>query len=131
MSDRNNARTIEGIREKIREIADSKTLLDAQEKHAYRLGWIGALYWCDVLDAEVFQTLRRETTSALIAWERAARDKLDTRTPTDDEQAGIDWWNNLDEAARRHWMLQAGDTGVAADAWAALGFGEQWNQKPT
>ncbi|HBN8007462.1 hypothetical protein V1O62_30330 [Pseudomonas aeruginosa] len=44
MSDRNNARTIEGIREKIREIADSKTLLDAQEQHAYRLGWIGALY---------------------------------------------------------------------------------------
>ncbi|ELF7106318.1 hypothetical protein M0L66_007485 [Pseudomonas aeruginosa] len=86
MSDRNNARTIEGIREKIREIADSKTLLDAQERHAYRLGWIGALYWCDVLDAEVFQTLRSETTSALIAWERAARDKLDTGSPQNSEK---------------------------------------------
>ncbi|KSG21234.1 hypothetical protein AO946_26190 [Pseudomonas aeruginosa] len=40
--------------------------------------------------------------------------------PTDDEQAGIDWWNSLDEAARLHWMHYAGDTGVVADAWAAF-----------
>lgn len=34
--------------------------------------------------------------------------------------AGLSWWNNLDEQQRKHWMKQAGDTGVAADAWAAF-----------
>jgi hypothetical protein len=39
--------------------------------------------------------------------------------PTPDERAGIAWWNALDEAARRYWLQQAGNTGRAADAWAA------------
>lgn len=41
------------------------------------------------------------------------------REPTADERAGIAWWNALDEADRLQWMQQAGDTGRAADAWAA------------
>ncbi|TSD83752.1 hypothetical protein FFK22_036195 [Mycobacterium sp. KBS0706] len=41
------------------------------------------------------------------------------REPTADERAGIEWWNGLDEARRRYWMHRAGDTGRAADAWAA------------
>lgn len=40
------------------------------------------------------------------------------REPSPDELAGIAWWNALDEAARRHWMQRAGNTGRAADAWA-------------
>jgi len=41
------------------------------------------------------------------------------REPTADERAGMDWWNALDEKTRRHWMDQAGNSGRAADAWAA------------
>lgn len=44
----------------------------------------------------------------------------DDRKPTDDERAGMNWWNALTEAERRHWMRKAGDTGIAADAWAAF-----------
>lgn len=41
------------------------------------------------------------------------------REPTADERAGMTWWNTLSEAERRRWMREAGDTGIAADAWAA------------
>ena len=34
-------------------------------------------------------------------------------------QLGLDWWNGLDEQQRKHWMAMAGNTGIAADAWAA------------
>jgi hypothetical protein len=40
------------------------------------------------------------------------------RQPTDDEQAGIDWWNALTEAQRADWLETAG-TAVPAQAWAA------------
>jgi hypothetical protein len=33
---------------------------------------------------------------------------------------GIAWWNSLSEREREKWMRLAGDTGVAADAWAAF-----------
>jgi hypothetical protein len=36
-----------------------------------------------------------------------------------DAEAGMRWWNTATEEQRRHWMRQAGDTGIAADAWAA------------
>ncbi len=35
-----------------------------------------------------------------------------------DAQAGMDWWNNSTEQQRGYWMKRAGNTGVAADAWA-------------
>jgi hypothetical protein len=35
------------------------------------------------------------------------------------EDLGMDWWNALSPSARKYWMARAGDTGVAADAWAA------------
>lgn len=38
-------------------------------------------------------------------------------TPTDDELAGMEWWNALSEYERRRWMKFAGDTGRVADAW--------------
>ena len=37
-----------------------------------------------------------------------------------DAQLGMTWWNNLPAAERREWAQRAGDTGVAADAWAAF-----------
>lgn len=37
-----------------------------------------------------------------------------------DEAMGIAWWNGLTEQERARWMLEAGNTGVAADAWAAF-----------
>ncbi len=42
----------------------------------------------------------------------------DVDQPTPDERAGMDWWNDLSEAARLYWLQQAGDTGRVADAWA-------------
>lgn len=59
------------------------------------------------------------------------------RKPTTDEAVGIAWWNSLDDQERMRWMEAAGNTGVAADAWAAykkvaaemqqdfLGFGDK------
>lgn len=44
---------------------------------------------------------------------------MSPREPTADERAGMAWWNALDEAGRRHWMQQAGNTGRVADAWEA------------
>jgi hypothetical protein len=35
-----------------------------------------------------------------------------------DETAGMEWWNSLGEGARAYWLDRAG-TAVAADAWAA------------
>ncbi|MBD4469047.1 hypothetical protein GUG81_08550, partial [Xanthomonas citri pv. citri] len=35
-----------------------------------------------------------------------------------DEIAGMAWWNGLPEAERQEWTRHAGNTGVAADAWA-------------
>ena len=43
-----------------------------------------------------------------------------TDEPSPDERAGMAWWNELSEVARGYWMRQAGDTGRAADAWAAF-----------
>lgn len=42
------------------------------------------------------------------------------REPTPDEQAGMTWWNEMDERGRRYWMQRAGDTGRAVDAWEAF-----------
>lgn len=36
-----------------------------------------------------------------------------------DAATGMAWWNGLTPDQRRFWMYCAGDTGVAADAWAA------------
>lgn len=41
-------------------------------------------------------------------------------TTTTDELLGMAWWNGLDETQRQDWMARAGNTGVAADAWAAF-----------
>jgi hypothetical protein len=44
----------------------------------------------------------------------------DERKPTPDETMGIEWWNGLTELERARWMQVAGNTGVAAEAWAAF-----------
>ncbi len=38
------------------------------------------------------------------------------REPTEDERAGIDWWNSLSEFARADWLRIAGSA-RPADAW--------------
>ncbi len=40
------------------------------------------------------------------------------RKATDDELAGMRWWNGLPVADRAHWLAEAGSA-VVADAWAA------------
>jgi hypothetical protein len=40
--------------------------------------------------------------------------------PNPDERAGMAWWNSLSDDARLYWLRRAGDTGRAADAWAAF-----------
>lgn len=40
------------------------------------------------------------------------------RQATEDEVAGMRWWNGLPMAERAHWLAQAG-TAVVADAWSA------------
>jgi hypothetical protein len=39
------------------------------------------------------------------------------RQPTDDEKAGMNWWNGLTEVQRAEWLLIA-DTAVPVVAWA-------------
>ena len=36
--------------------------------------------------------------------------------PTEDERAGIDWWNSLTEESRAEWLRIAGSA-KPADAW--------------
>ena len=45
------------------------------------------------------------------------------RSPTADEQAGIDWWNGVTEATRAHW-LKVANTAVPAEAWARFKEGD-------
>lgn len=40
------------------------------------------------------------------------------RSPTPDEQAGMDWWNALSESERGKWLERVGGDASAADAWA-------------
>jgi len=40
------------------------------------------------------------------------------REATDDERAGMDWWNALSESERAEWLARAGSA-KPADAWAA------------
>lgn len=44
----------------------------------------------------------------------------DVRKADPDGAAGMAWWNALTPGERVYWMDAAGDTGVAADAWAAF-----------
>lgn len=37
-----------------------------------------------------------------------------------DDEIGMIWWNSLSERERAEWSRAAGNTGVAADAWAAF-----------
>ncbi len=51
--------------------------------------------------------------------------KMNTRskkseTTCADDEIGMIWWNHISEREREKWMRLAGDTGVAADAWAAF-----------
>ena len=39
---------------------------------------------------------------------------------TPDVSLGMEWWNNLGEQDRMHWMREAGDTGRVVDAWEAF-----------
>ena len=39
---------------------------------------------------------------------------------TADDEIGMIWWNRLSERDRAEWSRAAGNTGVAADAWAAF-----------
>lgn len=69
MSDRNNSRTIEGIRERISKITASKSQSDAHFQYAYLLGWIAALYWADEIDKTMQKTLADEIGTAFEAWQ--------------------------------------------------------------
>ena len=44
---------------------------------------------------------------------------MSERAPTDDEAAGIAWWNSLDQAERGHWLHKT-VAGTAAEAWEAF-----------
>lgn len=68
---------------------------------------------------------------ALKAPPHGERNMTDERKPTTDEAMGIVWWNGLTEQDRARWMQAAGNTGVAADAWAAFKKGaDPTNDKP-
>lgn len=50
----------------------------------------------------------------------AAEGRMAPQMAAPDEATGMAWWNGLDDAQRKDWMARAGNTGVAADAWAAF-----------
>jgi hypothetical protein len=47
-----------------------------------------------------------------------------------DGRLGMTWWNALTSAERIYWMDVAGNTGVAADAWAAFKYSAPRNVTP-
>lgn len=50
----------------------------------------------------------------------AVEGRLAPQMAAPDEATGMAWWNGLEDAQRKDWMARAGNTGVAADAWATF-----------
>ena len=42
----------------------------------------------------------------------------ESNVPSPEEQRGMNWWNQLTEDARAHWLQIAGSA-IPAEAWAA------------
>lgn len=72
------------------------------------LHWPAAVAAAQAHLEHALRLLEREQPSTTLAREATATDV----------QLGMTWWNNLTRAERDEWMRRAGDTGVAADAWA-------------
>ncbi|WP_137887585.1 hypothetical protein [Pseudomonas sp. 2FE] len=64
MSDRNNPSTLAGLRDKIRTLVAATTPHDAPNDYGYINGWLGALYWADVIDRQAHDDLKAEAHAA-------------------------------------------------------------------
>ncbi len=58
MSNRNNAKTLADLRDKIEREAAETTLADSQYDYGQVNGWLGALYWADLIDRDAMDELR-------------------------------------------------------------------------
>jgi len=61
---RNNPRTVENLREKIRQKAAESTPANSEYNRGYLNGWISAVYWADEIDRATEQALLNEVTAA-------------------------------------------------------------------
>lgn len=71
MTDRNNAKTLADLRERIESSAAEATLADSQYDYGYLNGWLAALYWADVIDRAALDELRNLTKrrfESRVAW---------------------------------------------------------------
>jgi hypothetical protein len=68
MSDRNNPKTLADLRDKIAAKAAETTLADSQFDYGHVDGWLGALYWADLIDLEALDELRSQ---AKVVFEQA------------------------------------------------------------
>lgn len=69
---------------------------------------------------KMMQMLEVQVKPMADALQRADQHALATAFQKEDAQRGLDWWNGLDEAMRKHWTTKPGNTGVVADAWSAF-----------
>lgn len=75
---RNNTKTIADLRDRISMKAAETTLADSQYDYGEINGWLGALYWADLIDLAVLDELRNE---AKAAFEKAVEDLSSPDTP--------------------------------------------------
>lgn len=109
-------------------IGEAPEATDARTRAAYAVGYIDGLLDEGHLSVENADGLKkvavqrrdqRLTDLGAAPVPSPAQGEDWGRPRTADELTGMIWWNSLDEQQRRYWMAQAGNTGVAADAWLA------------
>jgi hypothetical protein len=61
---KNNAKTIEDLRNMIREKSSGTSVAELKFDHGQVHGWLGALYWADLIDRSVMTELRAEAKAA-------------------------------------------------------------------
>jgi hypothetical protein len=109
-------------------IGEAPEATDARTRTAYAVGYIDGLLDEGQLSVENAEGLkktamqrrdRRLEDLGAAPVPKPAQGEDWGRSRTADELTGMIWWNSLDDQQRRYWMAQAGNTGVAADAWLA------------
>ena len=109
-------------------IIEAPDSTEARTRTAYLHGYLDGLLeegHLSVYNAQSLKTVATEyrdmrlTALGAAAVPNPPQGEDDGRPRTADQEAGMSWWNTLTVAERQHWMVEARNTGVVADAWVA------------
>lgn len=109
-------------------IIEAPDATEARTRTAYLHGYLDGLLDAGHLSVYNAQGLKKVATNyrdmrltslGAAAVPNPPQGEDDGRPRTADQEAGVTWWNTLTLAERQHWMVEARNTGVVADAWVA------------